>query len=367
MRARTAFTLPELLVVMLIIGLVSVIVLPGIVSAIGERSVVSGAALLQASLNGARDTAIRTNAPAGIRLLPDPTLPNACNRWVALEIPPAYSDGLVSIRSTPWPLPLPTPLLVVETCGLERWSQDPISKAWLPILASPPSFWWNARVGDRITIGTNHPFTIVGPVVNPNVEQFANIGNPGAASPVNRTFTAPDGVTTIALPVEYLWLVNGLDDDHDGFVDNGYDGVTGGYEVESWPQALANGTDFAKYILARRAAPLTSGVVVSLPSGCVIDLTDRSKSRLPVNPDGSVDVLVNPNGTLAPSRLYSSPTARGLGSEFLQFWLADRSDVGLPATHDARLITLNGRTGRVSTFDPAGIVFPFDPHVEAIK
>jgi hypothetical protein len=161
-----------------------------------------------------------------------------------------------------------------------------------------------------------------------------------------------------------LWLVNGIDDDHDGFVDNGYDGVTTAYEVEAWPMTLTRGITAQPYSVARRPAPVPSSVITSLPSGCVIDLTDRSRSRLPVAADGSVDVLVSPNGTLIPSPVYSSPTSQGMGSEFLQFWIADRSDVGVPATHDARLVTFNGRTGRVSTYDPANSP---NPHVEAIR
>ena len=71
---RTGFTLIELLVVILIILLVSAVTLPSIISAYSHRQVSEAARILQAALVGARDSAIRDNAPSGIRLLPDPTI-----------------------------------------------------------------------------------------------------------------------------------------------------------------------------------------------------------------------------------------------------------------------------------------------------
>ena len=68
---RRGFTLIESLVVMLIILLVSAVVLPTVLPAISHRQV--SEAILQGALAGARDTAINNNAPAGIRLLPDPS------------------------------------------------------------------------------------------------------------------------------------------------------------------------------------------------------------------------------------------------------------------------------------------------------
>src|SRR5271157_6077534 len=107
---RRGFTLIELLVVTLIILLVSVVVLPTVVTALGERSVVNGATLLQGALVGARDAAIASNAPAGSRLLVDPTLSTfspltnqidptkalACNGWVPTQVPPVYTEGTVN-------------------------------------------------------------------------------------------------------------------------------------------------------------------------------------------------------------------------------------------------------------------------------
>ena len=106
------FTLIELLVVMLIILLVSAVVLPTVIPAISHRQVSEAARILQGALAGARDTAINNNAPAGIRLLPDPVFnginPQHCppwtpreilasNRYIPIQLAPDYSEGKASV------------------------------------------------------------------------------------------------------------------------------------------------------------------------------------------------------------------------------------------------------------------------------
>jgi prepilin-type N-terminal cleavage/methylation domain-containing protein len=66
------FTLVEMLVVMVIILIISALALPTVISALSHRQVSETARILHAALAGARDAAIRNNAPSGIRLLPDP-------------------------------------------------------------------------------------------------------------------------------------------------------------------------------------------------------------------------------------------------------------------------------------------------------
>src|SRR5271166_3473907 len=109
---RRGFTLIELLVVILIILLVSAVVLPTVLPAISHRQVSEAARILQGALAGARDTAINNNAPAGIRLLPDPVLnginPNtaaldptrilAANRYIPIQLAPDYSEGYADIH-----------------------------------------------------------------------------------------------------------------------------------------------------------------------------------------------------------------------------------------------------------------------------
>src|SRR5271157_220680 len=111
---RRGFTLIELLVVMLIILLVSAVVLPTVLPAISHRQVSEAARILQAALVGARDAAINTNAPAGIRLLPDPVLNGqsinsngisvldptkilVSNRYIPIQLAPDYSEGTASV------------------------------------------------------------------------------------------------------------------------------------------------------------------------------------------------------------------------------------------------------------------------------
>ena len=121
---RRGFTLIELLVVILIILMVSAVTLPSVISAFNHRQVSEAARILQGGLVGARDTAINTNAPAGIRLLPDPmfngqslNVPGvqagvtaldprvalASNRFVPIQLAPDYSEGLVRVFDTAAP------------------------------------------------------------------------------------------------------------------------------------------------------------------------------------------------------------------------------------------------------------------------
>lgn len=359
--APRAFTLIELLVVTIIVLAVSVLALPTVISAMRERAAGDAARILHAAISGARDAAQNAGAPRGLRFLPDesigvsrlatgqldPSKALVSNRWVQTEVPPDYTIGLASI----WPgtdysgvTTLPC-LIVEEQPG--TWTQAATGWTFLP--NEPTNWWWTIRLGERVTL-KNHTFTVCGPLVTQNPELFAN-----GQSPLTRTYTAPDGVTTAVGNPQYLMLVNGLDDNRDGFTDNGWDGVdndglngiddAGEWEVEVWPPSLAGGQQGLAYSIARRPAPSPNQQAVTLPTSIVIDLTTwqttGERSHLPVNPlTGSVDILIEPDGSMRPDLPYGVRSSLGIGSSLFHWWLADRGDVRDPSVTPGSFLTL---------------------------
>jgi hypothetical protein len=122
------------------------------------------------------------------------------------------------------------------------------------------------------------------------------------------------------------------------------------------------------------------------------------RSRLPVDSTtGYVDILLNPNGQVVPTTVYSTPSSFGLGASFYHFWLSERADLfppvmqgsgttlvpyllpmpanmpgypnasdtrGLVLSGERRLLTLFTRTGQISTnaievFDGTAPSLPF--------
>ena len=211
---RRGFTLIELLVVMLIILLVSAVVLPTVLPAISHRQVSEAARILQGALAGARDTAINNNAPAGIRLLPDPVLNGqslnapgttvsrqldptrilASNRYIPIQLAPDYSEGQAQCypghtRSPPirpgavLPIPAASSHVGVTypvSAGSSRSSdgravpvyQDPTNGTGL--LNPPTSWYWNIRIGDKIQLNNT------GISATPSSGPMANICKPRA-------------------------------------------------------------------------------------------------------------------------------------------------------------------------------------------
>jgi prepilin-type N-terminal cleavage/methylation domain-containing protein len=457
---RRGFTLIELLVVILIILLVSAVVLPTVLPAISHRQVSEAARILQGALAGARDTAINNNAPAGIRLLPDPVLNGqslnapggtvgvptldptrilASNRYIPIQLAPDYSEGLVNID------PTGPPVAAFKAAGINPASYFPypaqkgggfypagslvmlyveqsVYNPTTNLLNSQTSWYWNIRIGDKIQLNNMGIwYTIVGPMNIYNPELFVNVGDPGATPPLQRTLNGTKNNP------EFLFLVNGVDDNKDGYVDNGWDGVDNDgdgivdqvipgvnplgewVEIETWQGAALNNVNNIPYTITRRPVVSPGSRETPLPSNVVVDLTTwnaqyfnvnfstttginyvSERSRLPVDPTtGYVDILLNPNGTVVPTTVYSSPTSFGMGSSFYHFWLAERGDlydpvatpgvayllpqvqnVDTPAGEtrflkgERRLLTLFTRTGaintnQVETFDGNNPSLPF--------
>lgn len=359
---RRGFTLIELLAVMVIVVIVSAVALPSVISAMSHRQVSEGARILQAALAGARDAAIRDNSPRGIRLLTDPTLnglnpttglldpaqPLAANRILPIGSAPDYSEGLVTTMAAtgdilgvspgrPALVLVESPYSVVPVVtypgGIEKIADT-------QQLNSPTSWFWNIRIGDKIQINKiGAPYTVVGPMVQSNPELFVNAGPPGTVPPL----PGPSGTFP-----EFLLLVNGKDDNTNGWIDEGFDGIDNNFDAlhltdeaaewerETWLGPVANQAQTAvPYTIHRRPAPMGNARAVELPSNVVIDLSTWSstqeRSRLPVNGlTGYVDILVNPNGTAVPTTIYSTPASVGMAGAFYHFWVAERSDIFAP-------------------------------------
>lgn len=375
-KSRQAFTLIELLAVLVIVAIVSVLALPTVVSALGHRQVSEASRVIYGAIAGARDEAINANRPSGIRLVADPNFsgigpatittydpsgnptitpnpyagvldPNqilACNRIVPLVPAPSYSEGFVSIYpaySYPNSITNGLPCLILE--------QSLLSPDGLP---TPPTSWyWNIRVGDKIQVNNAGPrYTVVGPVVAPNPERFVNLGSPGTNPmlPTAGPTIAYGSPSSVVYP-DYLMLVNGADDNGNGWTDEGFDGVDNDgngvidevaeWEPEAWHGSLGGkGAVNVAYSIDRRPVPGPASRSMSLPSGVVIDLTTwgANLERSRVGPfmnttTGFVDIMVNPDGTIAPSSPYSSPSSFGMGSTFVHIWLANRSDLLPPS------------------------------------
>src|SRR5262249_44823676 len=108
-------------------------------------------------------------------------------------------------------------------------------------LPNPPTSWyWNIRIGDQIQINNAGPwYTVVGPMAIPpagttlngtfyaNPEMFVNVGPPGVifSSTINPGVTGTSPLNRLTSLPDFLFVVNGQDDNKNGWVDEGWDGV----------------------------------------------------------------------------------------------------------------------------------------------
>lgn len=401
------FTLIEILIVILIIVLVSAATLPVVLPALAHRELGDSARLLQATLAGTHDLAIRSRSARGLRFLPDeqfngatPATPLASSRMIAIESAPNHSEGFVNLynpkplvvpislsdyidfqySSSPWDKPWEDPRLIIIE---EKWAKPPPN----PIPNPPTSWYWNIRQGDKIRIESSGPyFTIVGPMrvgVRANPERFINNGLPTPANPIAGPAARP----------EFLFVVNGEDDDGNGYTDDSFDGldndpVNGFYDpgfnglddgasgnIDDLVELLQLDSEFIteqeqfrlvgltdtspllgkSYTIYRRPIPSPGAREVTLSPGVVIDLTTSlgkvinptngnwvrvapERSRLPVDPEtGIVEILFYTNGQVLPSTPYGNavdPFGKNPDLDnlppFYHFWLSERQDVYEP-------------------------------------
>ena len=367
-RGGRGFTLVEILVVLAIIALISAVALPTILPALNERRVSEAARELQAAIAGTRDAAIRANAPRGIRLLPDPILSPVpygsgdlgvltSNRFVTIEPAPDYHEGLIVA------IPAATSGLFLQ---VEQSLNSTISGVRVP--NEPTGWYFNIRQGDKIRFNDSGAYyTIAGPLFtgpfyNPsasqtrflNTERYINLTNPDPS-----TYTSPP-FAWAPVGLDFLNLTNGVDDDHDGWVDEGFDGIDNdgdgivdpGYNglddagivngvayprngIIDEPNELLIGQEFeqevflgnppsfanpSNYTIFRRPIVSPGAREVTLPEGIVIDMTTWNapsatpvttanqnttnfkiqfpeRSRVPVDPyTYFVDIMVAPSG-----------------------------------------------------------------------
>lgn len=422
---RSGLTLLELLIVMAIILLVSVATIPVALGVFGEQEVSGAASTVHAMFSLTRDTAVRNGRPVGIRLIPDPDLAGsisggdyrmASNRMLELQVPPDYTQGragkltghgLPELDGITWQLvahpTIPTmgnTFLVRRIAVVESKLEGESSFA----LPAPPlvptdltSWYGNIRQGERIRFDTTRQdYIVAGPFFR-NVPQS---GPPARADYLNSErfvygptcsfSTAPVLAWIPSLPFpasapanrrEILFVVNGRDDDGDGYVDEEFDGIdnnndglidpgyngvdddgdglidemdellfnrVGGvanynpffaeYEEEVFIGAPVDGVQYASsYAITRRPIPSPDSREVQLPGNTVIDLTTSvfpligagpsERSVVPIDPlSGYVEFIIYPNGRVAPSSYAGNYTYL---ADFPAYylWIAEREDV----------------------------------------
>jgi prepilin-type N-terminal cleavage/methylation domain-containing protein len=395
-RAR-GFTLIELLVVILIILLLTAVALPTVIPAINSRKVSSAALILQAELARIRDAAIRANVPRGVRFIPETVQSQfvfrgntpGYTRMIAIEPGPQYSEGLIlpgypsstqlpqlaSMNPTFMDITTVTPTVTRLVISEAKFKTVNIGGKPIQIPNPPTSWFWNIRVGDKIRFNNSgQTYTIAGPdLVNSqaqdptvNPERYVNWGYPSATS---------SNITN--LNQEFLFLVNGKDDngdgytdepldgidnDRDGFIDPGYNGRDdngngvydetaelalnnyGEYEPETFANPLSTTTP-STYTIYRRPVPSPGSREIALPQGTVIDLTTWNsppplapeRSRLPIDPlTGYTDIMMNPNGQILQAGATSMTSdSAPVGVTYFHFWICDVEDVYEPVYNAA--------------------------------
>ncbi len=412
---RRGLTLTELLVVMAIILLVSAAVIPTALVALGEREVSEAANIVQAAVTLTRDRAISDSQPHGLRLIPDPDLTGpgdpdnpsdlnsfvvAATRIIALEPLPNYSTGRVTALNDVFTFTgvpdafLPnTPIGNIQRIEVrEQKVQTIVLNNGTPaeIPETPTSWYYNIRQGETLRFASSSvSYRIAGPmtafidsngsVMNP--ERYTNLDNL-ANNPPSYFRSIPGRVNNF----EFLILMDGVDNDQDGYIDEGFDGIdnngdgiidpgfdgldndgnglvddplemvlvdtngpnnSGGIVYSKDPfrseyeEEALRGPVASTYSITRRPYVAQGARVIELPAGAAIDLTtavfnnlanpNAERSRVPLDPvTGFVDLLIYPNGQVVPSTPYGFNQAMSETFPYFHLWIADRADIVAP-------------------------------------
>lgn len=416
-RRRSGYTLVELLVVVLIVTLLSAAMIPVVLPAINASRIQSAASLVYGELTKAHDIAVRQNRASGVRLVPDPIDPTrptivTASRLIAIESGPDYSEGQVGrhfqgLYVPPAGLPqLAGPLNPYLVVHEEKYENIAIGGGnVITIPRSPTSWFYNLRQGDKLRLNdSGHVYTIAGPITNPNI---AYRPNGSVADPANNPAPnaerlinfGPPAIYPPSLPgntqFEFLFLTNGQDDDDDGYIDEGFDGIDNDgdgvidpgfngldddgdgsidepdelfyhrnsdgsasyfdpsmgnqlpneYEKERFVRSPAGNT-VSDYTVSRRPVVSPGAREVTLPENTFIDLTSwnltRERSRVPIDPySGVTDILIAPNGQLVAREANANP-APPQNLAFYHLWLAEGDDLYEPTA------PLNASSGQLN-------------------
>lgn len=385
---RKAFTLIELLVVILIVGIAAVAVVPTVYTSLTELGARSTCQMIEGKILNATTEAVQKNI-AGIRFVAadpswpiatitdptrsdfgqvDPSKPLVYNQIVNLVKPPSYSSGLVNSPTT-------YPNGFIATIGLDVLPNNPTFNRIIleeslvdtdGFRTEPTNWYWNIRLGDVVSIN-EAKYTVCGPMImgpaDGNSECFVNIGPPGQAlNPTLRKLWVLDRGSG---PIEWLCLTNQIDDNKDGIIDSGWNGLDDNlntlidepaeWEREVYLGANKQGFSAIKYDISRRLVP-SRNQTTTIPANVVIDVSrwDRQpfyhntvpwtdtmggvhtkagfdytpiRSRLPIDLyTGYVDILFDRTGRVTPSSIYGMAQTP-MGDNKLVFWIAAREDV----------------------------------------
>ena len=281
---RKAFTLTELLVVLIIVLILAAVVIPLALRLNEGSRLRDGARTVQAALNGARDRAMARRAPVGIRLITDDNN-RSFVRSLAYIVPaaPLTEGRAIVVHSHPaanWP----TVVTAVQASEVifNRAVLLGADKARFQFL---PRFQRPAPFSDTVIIGSirlDNSGAVYGFMTNDALLDIANAGTP-AHLILDKPFLQPVpfgstfDITVAGTPYYNPTVSNGVE-----------------YEIPLGNILLANNDPI----------PLPSGIIIDLgfmpdnPSGAIDDSSQRLTRLEPSAPNGTGfwDILFAPNG-----------------------------------------------------------------------